>query len=149
MCGWGFSRWKCMWKAFREVRPAQAKAWCPDSVNEELDTCKAFRKMKYQVCNTHFYIQPSQLPGDAKEADSCTQRMERLERTCFVEEMFWSGVLGAELAFRSLIWEVRAHGPEGAGSGGREPGAVMPPASHPGKVIPLFEIKLMLIKTEL
>ena len=44
---------------------------------------------------------------------------------------------------------MRAHGPEGAGAGGREPGAVMPPARHPGKVIPLFEIKLMLIKTEL
>ena len=37
----------------------------------------------------------------------------------FVEEISWGGVLGAELAFRNLIWEVRAHGPEWAGAGGQ------------------------------
>ena len=57
-----FSRWKCMWKAFWEVRPTWAKARCPDPVSEELGTCRAFREKNYQVCNTHFHIQPSQLP---------------------------------------------------------------------------------------
>ena len=65
------------------------------------------------------------------------------------EETSWGGVLGAELAFRSLIREARAHGPEWAGAGGRQPGAVMPPARNPGKVIPLLGIKLMSIKTKL
>ena len=41
---------------------------------------------------------------------------------------------------------MRAHGPEGAGAGGREPGAVFPPVRHRGKVMPLFGIKLMSIK---
>ena len=41
---------------------------------------------------------------------------------------------------------MRAHGPEGTGAGGREPGAVFPPVRHRGKVMPLFGIKLMSIK---
>ena len=44
---------------------------------------------------------------------------------------------------------MRAHGPEGAGTGDGEPGAVMPPARHVRKVIPLLGIKLMLTKTKL
>ena len=46
---------------------------------------------------------------------------------------------------------MRAHGPDAGPAGARdgEPGAVMPPARHPGKVIPLLGIKLMSIKTKL
>lgn len=44
---------------------------------------------------------------------------------------------------------MRAHGPEWAGAGGREIGAVLPPVRHHGKVMPLFGIKLMSIKTKL
>ena len=44
---------------------------------------------------------------------------------------------------------MRAHGPEWADAGGREPGAVVPPGKCHGKVIPLFGIKLMSIKTKL
>ena len=42
-----------------------------------------------------------------------------------------------------------AHGPEWAGAGGREPRAAVSPARHAGKMIPLFGIKLMSIKTKL
>ena len=54
-----------------------SKGTCPEPVSEELGTCRAFREKNYQVCNTHFHIQPSQLPSDPKKADSWTRRMER------------------------------------------------------------------------
>jgi len=49
------------------VGPTLAKACCPDSVNEELGICRAFREKKYQVYNTHIHTQPSELPGKPKE----------------------------------------------------------------------------------
>ena len=68
----------------------------------------------------------------------------------FVEETSSGGVMGTEpVAVGSLIWEVRAWGPEWADAGGGEPGAVVPPRKCPGKVIPLFGIKLMSIKTKI
>ena len=72
-----------------------------------------------------------------------------VSRNSFVEETSWGGVMGTDpVAFGSLIWEVRARGPEWADAGGGEPGAVVPPGKCPGKVIPLFGIKLMSIKTK-
>ena len=44
---------------------------------------------------------------------------------------------------------MRARGPEWAGAGDRESGAVVFPVRHPGKLTPLFGIKVMLIKTKL
>ena len=147
MCGQGFSRWKCMWKASWEVRPTWAKARGPDPVSEGPGTCRAFREKNYQVCNTHFYIRPSQLPSDAKEADSCTWRMKRSVGTvCRRDVLGWSDT---EPTFEGLIWEVRACGSEWAGARGREPGAVVFPVRHSGKLTPLFGIKLMSIKTKL
>ena len=44
---------------------------------------------------------------------------------------------------------MRARGPEWADVGGKEPGAVVSPAKCPRKVIALFGLKLMSIKTKI
>ena len=116
-----------------------SKARCSDSVNEDLGI---WYSVKWTIrCIAHFHVQlHNYLVTPNKLTHGCEGWRGQIS---------WGGVMGTEPTVGNLIWEVRAWGPKWADAGGREPGAVVPPAKCLGKVIPLFGIKHMSIKTKL